>query len=174
MADDDGGYSEGSGMGGGDDSDAGSGDLNVFEESPYLPNPVPGTSIPHYYGDYVRQLFILAGILMLIFSPFLAATNPAVLPFEIGGAIVTVILAALTSPINKLAMVANAIVSVIGVITYEMLALAAFFDGRMIVFIEREAIVLIFLLALYFSVKTARNMFADTIGKRNLIRRLLR
>ncbi len=157
----------------GGDNDGGTGDLNVFEESPYYPDLKVGPSIPHYYGDYVRQLFMLAGAMMLIFSPFLAASNPGILPFEIGGAIVVAILAALTNPVNKLSMLANAIVAGIGVVTYELLALNSYFSGAMIAFIEREAITLIFLCALYFSLKTLRNMVLQTIGKKNASKSLI-
>ena len=151
------------------DGDGGSGDPNVYEENPYMPDLHMGPSIPHYYGDYVRQIFMLCGAAMLIFSPFLATAFPAALPFEIGGALIVAILGALTNPAKQMSMLADAIVAGVGVVTYELLALNAFSSGSMIAFIEREALAVAFLFALYFSLKTIRNMAFHLIGKRERV-----
>ncbi len=148
------------------DGDSGGGDPNVYEENPYMPDLHIGPHIPHYYGDYVRQIFMLCGAAMLIFSPFLAASLPAALPFEIGGALIVAFLGALTNPARQISMVADAIVAGIGVVTYELLALNAFSSGAMIGFVEREALAIAFLFAMYFSIKTLRNMAFHTIGKK--------
>ena len=76
--------------------------------NPYTPIRL-GPSIPNYYGDYVRQIFMGCGAVMLVFAPFLAASDPALLPFEIAGAIIFVILGAMTNPNNQLSSLANAI-----------------------------------------------------------------
>ena len=153
----------------GDGEGAGSGDPNVFEENPYMPDLHMGPSIPHYYGDYVRQIFMLCGAAMLIFSPFLAASFPGALPFEIGGALLVAILGALTNPAKQISMLAEAIVAGVGVVTYELLALNSFSSGAMIAFIEREALAVAFLFALYFSLKTIRNMAFHMIGKKERV-----
>ena len=156
-------------MSDGDGEGGGTGDPNVFEENPYMPDLHMGPHIPHYYGDYVRQIFMLCGAAMLIFSPFLAASIPGALPFEIGGAILVAILGALTNPARQLSMLADAVVACIGVITYELLALNAFYAGTLVAFVEREALAIGFLFAMYFSVKTLRNMAFHTIGKREKV-----
>lgn len=148
------------------DGEGGDGGLNVREENPYFPDLRPGPSIPHYYGDYVRQIFMLCGAVMLVFSPFLVRDNIAILPFEIGGALIIVILGALTNPVKQISMLANAIAAGVGVVTYELLALNAFYAGGLIAFTEREAIAIAFLFALYFSLKTLRNMVFHQIGKK--------
>lgn len=143
------------------------GGLNVREESPYMPDLAPGPRISHYYGDYVRQIFMGSAAVMLIFSPFLSGEFPAALPFEIGGALIIAILGALSNPARQISMLANAIAAGIGVVVYELLALNAFYAGAMIAFIEREALVIAFLFALYFSLKTLRNMAFHMVGKGN-------
>ena len=161
-------------MSDGDGEGGGTGDPNVFEENPYMPDLHIGPHIPHYYGDYVRQIFMLCGAVMLISSPFLSSALPAALPFEIGGALMVAILGALTNPAKQISMLADAIVAVVGVVTYELLALNAYSSGAMIAFLEREALAIAFLFALYFSVKTLRNMAFHTIGKKISIREFFR
>ena len=142
------------------------GGLNVREENPYMPDLVPGPRIPHYYGDYVRQIFMGCAAIMLVFSPFVSSDFPMALPFEIGGAIIIAILGALTNPTRQISMIANAMAAGVGVVVYELLALNAFYSGAMIAFIQREAIAIAFLFALYFSLKTFRNMQFRILGKR--------
>lgn len=149
------------------DGDGGDGGLNVREETPYFPDMHPGPTIPHYYGDYVRQIFMLCAAAMLIFSPFLTGGNFAILPFEIGGALIIAVLGALTNPVKQLSLLSNAIAAGVGVVTYELLALNAFYSGAMIAFVEREALAVAFLFALYFSLKTLRNMVFHQIGRKN-------
>ncbi|MFZ2887254.1 MAG: hypothetical protein WA021_05540, partial [Minisyncoccia bacterium] len=104
---------------------------------------------------------------MLVFAPFLASTMPMILPFEIGGALIIAILGALTNPKNQLSMLGNAVAAGIGVVIYELLALSLYADGHMLAFLERELLAVAFLFALYFSLKTLRNMMFDKIGKRD-------
>ena len=148
------------------DGDSGGGDPNVYEENPYMPDLHMGPHIPHYYGDYVRQIFMLCGAIMLVCSPFLSSSFPAALPFEIGGALVVAILGALTNPARRISMLADAVVAGIGVVTYELLALNAYYAGAILAFIEREALTIAFLFALYFSLKTIRNMAFHMIGRK--------
>jgi hypothetical protein len=158
MADDDGG-----GVGGGE--------ANVGEEagtSPTLPPPFKfmGTDIPHYYGDHVRQIFVVTGALMLIMAPFLVNRAPALLPFQIGGAIILVILAALTNPKKIWVLMTDSLASGVGVIVFESLAIAAYASGNWLAFIALEVVTIAFLFALYFSLKTVRTMMLGQVGKR--------
>lgn len=148
--------------------EGGSGEPNVYEEgNPYVPTFNHGPSVPHYYGDYVRQIFMLNAAVMLVVSPFLAPALPEALLFEIGGAVLIAVLGALTNPSRRIFMLANAAAAGIGILTYELLALNSFSDGAMIAFIVREAIAIGFLFALYFSLKSLRNMMLGKIGKKN-------
>ncbi len=153
------------GMGAGD---SGGGEPNVYEEgNPYFPTLNHGPALPHYYGDYVRQIFMLNAAIMLVISPFLAPALPSALVFEISGAILIAILGALTNPARKISMLANAAAAGIGIVTYELLALNSLSEGAQIAFVVREAIAVAFLFALYFSLKTLRNMIVQRIGKKN-------
>lgn len=146
----------------------GGGEPNVGEEGPTLPLPLSLTrpNIAHYYGDYVRQIFVVTGALMLIMAPFLVNRAPALLPFEIGGAIVLVVLAALTNPRKVWVVMADALAAGVGIIVFESLAIAAYASGNWFAFIALEAVTLAFLFALYFSLKTVRTMLFGQIGKR--------
>lgn len=151
-----------------DGDNGGGGEPNVGEEErmPAFPGFPFGPSIAHYYGDYVRQIFIVTAAIMLITAPFIIERAPVLLPFEIGGAIILAILAALTNPKKTWVLMADALVAGVGVLVFEILALGAYNAGSMIVFILLEAITLAFLFALYFSLKTLRAMMHGQIGKR--------
>ncbi len=152
---------------GGNDS---AGEPNVNEETPFfLPSLRIGPAIPHYYGDYVRQIFMIAGAAMLVLAPFLINRAPELLPFEIGGAIALVCLAALTSPRKQWVMMADGAVAGIGVVVFESLALAAYASENWLAFVALEAVTIAFLFALYFSIKTLRSMMFGKVGRTDRI-----
>ena len=147
----------------------GGGEPNVGEEAgTALPPPFKfmGPSIPHYYGDHVRQIFIVTGAAMLIMAPFLINRAPALLPFEIGGAIVLVVLAALTNPKKLWVLMTDSLAAGVGIIVFESLAIAAYASGNWFAFMALEVVTLAFLFALYFSLKTVRSMVLGQVGKR--------
>lgn len=154
-----------------DDGDnVGGGEPNVGEEAgtnPTLPPPFKfmTPSIMHYYGDYVRQIFVVTGAAMLLLAPFLINRAPALLPFVIGGAIVLVILAALTNPKKVWVVMADALAAGVGIVVFESLALAAYASGNWMAFIALEVVTIAFLFALYYSLKTVRTMLLGQIGK---------
>ena len=137
-----------------------------LHESLYFPGLRLEPRIPHYYGDFVRKLFLFLAALILVIEPFLARSLPWILPFEIAGAVVLVFLAALTSPTKQMVMVANAFAAAIGMIGFEAIALYSFFSGSVPLFLAREIFAVMCLLALYFSVKTIRAMVLGIIGTR--------
>ncbi|TSC85883.1 MAG: hypothetical protein G01um10148_791 [Parcubacteria group bacterium Gr01-1014_8] len=132
----------------------------------YFPRLSLGPSLAHYHGDHVRRLFIAAAGAMLVLAPFLSSYMPYTLPFEILGAVVIVVLAALTNPKKEMVMMANAFAAGIGVVANETIALFAYFDGSIFIFFGREVIAFLFIFALYFSLKTVRAMELGQIGKR--------
>ena len=152
-----------------DDSDGqgGGGEPNVSEEMPTLPPlSLGGSLIPHYYGDAVRQIFVVTGAAMLVTAPFLINRAPVLLPFEIGGAIALVCLAALTNPKKTWVLLADVLAAGVGLVVFEALAIAAYASGNWLAFTMLEALTLAFLFALYFSLKTVRSMFLGQIGHR--------
>jgi hypothetical protein len=149
----------------------GGGEPNVGEESgtnPSLPPPFKfmTPSVAHYYGDYVRQIFVVTGAAMLLLAPFLINRAPALLPFVIGGSIILVILAALTNPKKVWVLMADSLAAGVGIVVFESLALAAYASGNWLAFIALEVVTIAFLFALYYSLKTVRTMMFRQIGKR--------
>lgn len=123
------------------------------------------TRIPHYYGDVVRQLFIVAAALMLITAPFYASTLKVELPFEIAGALVLIALAALANPHSKLIMMGNAVVAGVGLVIFQTWALYTYSEASWMQFILREVLAVLFLAAFYFSMKTLRAFLLGKVGK---------
>ncbi len=154
------------------DNDGGSdggGEPNVGEGEPYYPYLFPyrnKATIPHYYGDYVRVIFIMVGTFILVLAPFVSERAPQLLPAAIVGAVILVLLAGLTSPKKEWVLTLDAIVAGLGVVAFEFLALAAYNAEAWISFIMLQTIVISFLIAFYFSVKTVRAMLTGQIGKK--------
>jgi hypothetical protein len=148
------------------------GEVEGVEENPYIVAGI-GPSVPNYYGDYVRRIFFISAAAMLILSPFIDSEIPILMPVEIIGALIFAILGAFTSPTNQVSILANAAAAIAGVLVYEGLALLAYAEESYIVFIEREALAIGFLVALYFSVKTLRNMVTGRVGKRDSVSEFL-
>lgn len=122
--------------------------------------------VPHYYGDIVRQLFLVSAAVMLVAAPFYADTLSLELPFEIMGAIVLVALAAAVNPHNRLGLYGNAIASGVGLVLYETWALYPYSTSTWMQFTLRQFVALLFLAAFYFSMKTVRALIFHQIGKR--------
>lgn len=153
----------------GGDSDGG-GEPNIGEGEPYYPYTLPYrniASVPHYYGDYVRSIFIVIGAFMLILAPFVSERAPQLLPIQVISAVVLVLLAGLTSPRKEWVLILDAIAAGLGVVFFEFLALAAYNASAWFSFIALEAVTVAFLIALYFSVKTIRAMQSGQIGKKS-------
>src|SRR3989344_5506323 len=78
--------------------------------------------IPHYYGDIVRVIFVIAGILMLVFLPIFK--DLIVVP--VGIAIFVIIsvdlFAGLTNPLQKWISLINLFISLSAFIIFETIA----------------------------------------------------
>src|SRR3989344_3610993 len=122
-------------------------------------------TVPHYYGDIVRQLFIAGALLILIGAPFYADTLSVELPYEMVAALVLAALAALVNPHSKPLLLANAVAAGVCLLVYEHWALTQYDTSTWTQFILRELIALIFLIAFYFSLKTVRAFILRQIGK---------
>ena len=140
-------------------------DSNADDSYYYFPVRL-GPALPHYYGDYVRKLFMGGAVLILICAPFLRDYVPFALPFEIVGAVIVIVLGALTSPKKRWVMACNAVVSSMFILAFEAFAFYAYAQGDTLVFMVRELLAIIFVFALYFSGKTLRAMLMQQIGMR--------
>lgn len=133
----------------------------VFQ--PHL-NLLP-TGVSHYYGDIVRQVFVAASAVMLVASPFYADSLKSEIPFYVAGALVLIILAALTNPHNRSVLLADAVAAGVGVAIFEVWALGSYETSTWVEFLLRQGIALLFLVAFYFSMKTVRAFSMHQIGK---------
>lgn len=126
-----------------------------------------GDGIPHYYGDKVRQYFIAASVLSFVGMPLWGKLLPflGTLP-QVGAALLLILLAGFTSPRNILLMIANATIAGVSVLMLESTAII--YEGLGAhpteLFFAREAVVLLLIGALYYSIKTVRAMMAGKLG----------
>ncbi len=117
-------------------------------------------SLRHYYGDTVRTLFILAAIIIFLIVPFGGSSDPQMTVMLIATSIILTLFAGLTSPKTYTVALIDSLISGIGCFIFEILAVGAYQSTTMTetAFFVFQALAIIFLLALYFSIKTARGM----------------
>lgn len=141
--------------------------LTLEQDTPRGLEPSYATFNPieHYYGDSTRELILGGTVLMLLASPLYADRLSVEFPMEVVGAIVAVVVAALTNPRNRLFVMGDAVVSGVALVVFESWAILDFAPGNPVAFVFREAIAVIALFALYFSVKTLRAMDMHQIGR---------
>lgn len=130
-----------------------------YEENPWRPMSHP-PGLRHYHGDALRGLFVLAALIMI-----LAISMGAILPLSTFGtvtfAVVLMIVAGITNPAQNWINWVNVILAVVGTLIFGMNAVAHYRAGGTLLdisYISVEALGLIFLFAIYFSVKTVRGL----------------
>lgn len=135
-----------------------------------LPHPAgdpfqhPFGTVAHYYGDIVRALFVAAAIMAGVAIPFSGElTTGAIIGAP--AIVILLVLAGLTNPHGKTIVTLDAVVSAAGVVFTQLLALSAYSQEYFPLFAFLEAISIVFMAALYFSVKTLRAMAAHKVGK---------
>lgn len=121
--------------------------------------------IPHYYGDYVRTLFVAVAVLSSVAIPVLGDLLPFGTAVQVLSALLLVLLAGLTHPHSIILFMYNIAVSAIGVVLLESAAISLYHTDSFELFLAREAAALLMLFAFYFSVKTLRAMSAGKLGK---------
>ncbi|KKW08074.1 MAG: hypothetical protein UY42_C0001G0037 [Parcubacteria group bacterium GW2011_GWA2_49_16] len=115
----------------------------------------------HYYGDVVRKHLFFAGFLVLIGALIDSELRPFYLFIGVFGVLVVTILAGLTSPRNRSIMFADMIISASMFLIFEYFAIDMYMRYENFsdpVFLLRQALSVVFLLTLYFSTKTLREM----------------
>lgn len=121
-------------------------------------------AIQHYYGDIVRQFFVVLAIMIAICIPLGGNLQLGVF-FGIPAVITLILLAGLTNPQGSTVMVADAIASGTGLFLAESVAISAFANQAYIPFAILECTSVLFLIPLYYSIKTVRAMFMHKIGR---------
>ncbi len=136
----------------------------TYEEEKNYPErkiPMEDGEIPHYHGHTVRQVLFACGIIMLLFLTFFydEIRFGAFLPLF--GILAIDLFAGLTSPRFLLAIFFDVLVSLAGLVYFELSAVFryqafhALFDGY---FLFAEALAILFFVSLYFSTKSFRGI----------------
>lgn len=113
----------------------------------------------HYYGDIVRACFVASGFVLLIAILLDKQLLQIYLAIGVIGVLLLIVLAGLTSPRKEWVLFTEAIVAGIGFLLFEYVAVAAYLHaGTMVdtVFILRQTLSILFLITLYYSVKSIR------------------
>ena len=125
--------------------------------------------IPHYYGDIARRLLIVAGVVMLVLTPFFADRLPGPLILSVFVPLIMIFVAALIDPHHIGLPAFASVLSAAGLVIFEMYAISTYRAEQSFsdpFFLASQALVVIFLFALYYSMKTLRGMMvADKPGE---------
>jgi hypothetical protein len=134
-------------------------------KSDYDPLSFGFNDIPHYYGDYVRALFLGTAVLSAVAIPVFGDILPFGTFVQVGSALLLVLLAGLTNPHSKMLMLYDVIVSGVGVLLLESAAISFYSSNPFSLFASREVAAIALLFAFYFSIKTLRAMSLGKVGK---------
>lgn len=123
----------------------------------------------HYYGTTIRAIFIVVGLVMLLSLPFFVDLTPFPLPVSIIIVVTLAIFGGLLNPSQRWVIIANTIIPAIGFVVFEYQAaytnihLSAL-DQRVVFFFwVNQVIALLFFIATYLAVKTARGRFVKEV-----------
>lgn len=115
------------------------------------------TKITHYYGDFVRILFITAAIIMLLTLPFYHLLIPFPPTISILAILGIAFLAGSMSPKFFVVAMIESVVSIGLFILFENTALNYFISGANQQFaVINQTLALLFLISIYYSIKTIR------------------
>lgn len=121
--------------------------------------------IPHYYGDFVRVLFITVAVLAAVAVPLLGDLLPFGTLVQVLSILLLVLLAGLTHPHSVIVFWYNVCVSALAVVLLQYTAVSLYETDSFGLFLAREAGAISMLFAFYYSVKTLRAMSEGKLGK---------
>jgi len=115
----------------------------------------------HYYGDLVRKHFVFAAVFMLFTLPFFKDYTPVSLSVSLIIILVLDIIAGLTNPRQKWGAMLDTIVASVGLLGFGNFAVKAYIEYGVFNFYfwENQVLAIVFLFALYFSIKTLRGFY---------------
>jgi len=125
--------------------------------------PTFAHKIPHYYGDWVRRLFIFAGIIILITLPLFENFLPISTFFSICIIVLLIVFAAMTNPLLRTVNRINVAVGIVGLILFEHFAVESYRAGETQLALVHQVLAVVFFFALYLSMKTFRAMSTGQI-----------
>ena len=120
----------------------------------------PYREIPHYHGDSVRILFVVAAVVLIV-----AQSTGADLPLSTFGAVFSavalVVAAGITNPAHFWIHWLNALLAITGTLLFGTTAIDHYRAGLKVFdtsFVYTETLALLSLIALYFTVRTIRGI----------------
>lgn len=114
--------------------------------------------IGHYYGDTVRKIFLICGLVILITLPFLKSNISSPTFYSIIIVLILAFLAGMTNPKLKAVMIGDVIVSLISFCIFAYEAITKFTNLIDLLFITNLTLAVLFLFAFYWSVKSIRSL----------------
>lgn len=114
---------------------------------------------PHYYGDTIRVLFLIGGIVLMVTTALFRKTINVPVSVMMLGVIVLVVSAGFTTHKQRLVIILDLMVSLFSTIFFENIVLYGPYSNSEMLYWIYQALALNFLVALYFSVKTFRSQF---------------
>jgi hypothetical protein len=135
----------------------------MSEEYTYTPSQkgLPNDPPPHYYGDTVRVLFLVGGIVQMVTTAFYRSIISVPIPISMLGVMVLILAAGFTTHKNRSVILFDLVVSLFSTFYFEYIVLYGSYTGKDTLFWIYQALALNFLFALYFSVKTFRNSYTQ-------------
>lgn len=133
--------------------------IKAMEEDDFAEKLAINKTLIHYYGDIVRACFVASGFVLLVAILLDKQLLQIYLAIGVLGVLLLIILAGLTSPRKEWVLFIESIVAGVGFLFFEYVAVAAYLhSGTMtdIVFILRQTLSILFLVTLYYSVKSIR------------------
>lgn len=120
-------------------------------------------SVYHYHGGIVRKLFLAGVLFMFVALPLFFDLIPYPIHTTIIAVIVLIVAAGLTNPQKILSVVFDVLIALIALVTFEYYSIytARTIPEQELFFFTNLVLVIIFLFALYFGVKTLRGMIYD-------------
>jgi hypothetical protein len=124
-----------------------------------------------YFGNIVRKLFIICGLVILITLPFLKTLAGPVF-YSLIFVLLLAFFAGMTKPRHKAILVSDVIVSMFGFGFFAYQGIINFQGHVTLFFITNIVLAILFLFAFYWSVKTARELHfpkhIEIVGAKNL------
>lgn len=114
----------------------------------------------HYYGDTVRTLLVIAGLIMVVTTPFFYDLIPKLSFFSIFAALVLVILGGFVSPRHRGVVIMSTIAAAAAFIVFQYYAISTFGleDSLNAFFFINEILAIICLAATYYGTKSIRGL----------------
>lgn len=116
----------------------------------------------HYYGDRIRSLFMLTGVLMTVTLPFFSSIIKLPVTVSLVAMLGLAVLGGFLNPVQKSIIIIDTIVSIIAFLVFEYYAVTTYLYAEPGIQLNvyfywlNQVFALLFFLAVYLSIKTLR------------------